>query len=203
MQGDLAMLGGLRTAWRETVLSVKVSAKLALGIGAAATAITGMPVTAVVLRDRHHRTGRRCDALLVRPRASGELGPDIKVIELGNEMIEQTLGGLIAIIEGSFEIKDIGDRMRKESETPGGSGGADRPAAPGHRDGDGNRPPEPRLRDLPRRVAGGPENLRRSHHGVEDRPALKVSPGESAKSFGRMLNATGMASGLLASLSPR
>lgn len=31
MQGDLAMLGGLRTAWR----------KLALGIGAAATAITG------------------------------------------------------------------------------------------------------------------------------------------------------------------
>ena len=49
MQGDLAMLGGLRTAWRETVLSVKVSAKLALGIGAAATAITGMPATAVVL----------------------------------------------------------------------------------------------------------------------------------------------------------
>ncbi len=112
MQGDLAMLGGLRTAWRETVLSVKASAKLALGIGAAATAIAGMPATAVVL----------LEALAVI--AAAELAddamrywfdrelldswaPDIKVIELGDKMIDQTLGGLIAIIEGSFEIKDI------------------------------------------------------------------------------------------------
>lgn len=122
LQGDLATLGRFRTAWRETVLTVKASSKLALGIGAAATALAGAPATAATLLGALAviATAELADAAMRdwfgRALLDGS-APEIDTIELGDETIDQTLNGLIAIVEGSFEIKDIAERARKESET--------------------------------------------------------------------------------------
>ena len=121
IQGDLAQLTGARAALSEVVLSTKAVSKLALGIGAVATA-AAMPEAAAVLLAALAviSTAEQVDEKMREWFGREQIktsAPDIVEIELENKAIERTMTGLIAIVEGAFEIKDVTERANLTSQT--------------------------------------------------------------------------------------